>query len=109
MKNQKTQTQRILDSFVATIILIVAGTLVASGIAISKINTDYMESGVRAGKIVAERTAQQISVTTHDGLTISGETDPDKFIRSLAYLPPPVNTTYMIVTDLIDMIEKENP
>lgn len=107
MKNQRTQTQRILDCFVATIILVIAGTLVASGIAISKINTDYMETGVRAGKIVAERTAQQISVTTHDGLTISGKPDTEKFIRSLAYLPPPVNTTYMIVTDLIEMLEKQ--
>ncbi len=105
MKMQKSQAQRILDCFVTSVILIVAVTLVSSGIAISKINTDYMETGVRAGKIVAERKAQQISVTTHDGLTLTSEADPGMITDYLAYLPPPVNTTYFLIEDIISIIE----
>ncbi|MBP3443073.1 MAG: hypothetical protein J6L62_09755 [Clostridia bacterium] len=105
MKTKKNQTQRILDGFVTSVILIVAVTLVASGIAISKINTDYMETGVRAGKIVAERKAQQISITTHDGLTLTSETNPGMITDYLAYLPPPVNTTYILIEDIISLIE----
>lgn len=105
MKKQKTQTQRIIDCFVTLVILIVAATLISSGIAISKINTDYLESGIRAGKIVAERTAQQISVTTHEGITLSGETNPGKYVEFLAYLPPPVGTTYMLFENITDIIE----
>ena len=105
MKKQKTQMQRIIDCFVTSIIIIVAAILISSGIAISKINTDYLESGVRAGKIVAERKAQQISVTTHEGITLSGETNPEKYTKILAYLPPPVNTAYMLVENVTEIIE----
>lgn len=99
MKNEKTQTKRILDGFITSVILIFSITLITSGIAISKINTDYMETGIRAGKIVAEREAQQISVTTHDGLTLKGENNPETLKRIINFLPPPINTTYMMLEE----------
>ncbi len=74
--------------------------MVASGIAVSKINTDYLETGVQAGKIVAERQAQQISLTTHDGLTLTGESDPEFFKKILPFLPPPINTGYYIFEEI---------
>lgn len=104
MKNEKTQTKRILDGFITSVILIFSITLVTSGIAISKINTDYLETGVRAGKIVAERGAQQISVTTHDGLTLKRENNPEAFRRIINFLPPPINTTYMLLEEIEKMI-----
>lgn len=104
MKNEKTQTKRILDGFITSVILIFSITLITSGIAISKINTDYTETGMQAGKIVAERQAQQISVTTHDGLTLKGENNPEAFRKIINLLPPPINTTYMILEEIEKML-----
>ncbi len=103
---EKTQTMRILESFLTAVIVISAVTLVASGVAISKVNTDYMESGIRAAKIVAERESMQISVTTHKGLLLS----PQKALpidTILKFLPPPVNTTYFIAEELLELTEKD--
>ena len=104
MKQEKTQTQRILDVFVTSVILIVGITLVTSGIAVSKINTDYLESGVATGKIIAERDAQQISLTTHDGLKLTSEQNPETIKKVLTFLPPPINTTYMIAEEIKEII-----
>lgn len=108
MKKKKTQSKRILDTFVTSIILIFSATLVASGIAISKINTDYMETGIRAGKIVAERANRQISVTTHEGLQITGESDPEVIDKIMRFIPPPVNTTYIVFQEIKEMVRNSN-
>lgn len=106
MKNEKNQTQRILDGFITSVILIFGITLVTSGIAISKINTDFLETGVYAGKIVAEREAQQISVTTNDGLTLKGESHPETFRKIITFFPPPINTTYMMLEEAEKILTK---
>ena len=109
MKTEKTQTRKIIETYITVVVLITAMMLVLSGIAISKINTDYLETGVRAGKIVAEREAQQISVTTHDGLTLKRENNPEAFRRIINFLPPPINTTYMLLEEIEKMIaESQN-
>ena len=107
MKKEKNQTQRIIDSFITSIILIFSFTLVGCGVAVSKINTDYMETGVRAGKIVAERESQQISVTTHDGIELRTQTNYlDVVDKILTYLPPPVNTTYLVAKEISKISEQ---
>lgn len=107
MKYQKTQMQRIFSGFVTCVILILGATLVASGIAVSKINTDYLETGIEAGKIVAERKAQRISLTTHDGLTLTGESDPENLKKILPFLPSPLNTGYYIFEEIDKMLAEE--
>ena len=106
MLRYKTQTRRIVEAYITAVVLVTAVTLVMTGIAISKINTDYMQTGVRAGKIVAEGESEQISVTTHEGITITPKSDylavADKV---LTFLPPPVNTTYLIVREIIAYAE----
>ncbi len=107
MKAEKTQTRKLIEAYITAVVLITAVMLVLSGIAISKINTDYMETGVRAGKIVAERQSQQISLTTHEGIELKAQTDylpvADKI---LTYLPPPVNTTYLIAKEIVQMVNQ---
>ena len=106
MQKDKTQTRRIIETYFTLVVLVTAVTLVMSGIAISKINTDYMETGVRAGKIVAERENTQISVTTHEGIRLEPNNEylavADKV---LTFLPPPVNTTYLVVKEIIELVE----
>lgn len=106
MYKEKTQVRRIVNVYMTLVIIITAVTLVMSGIAISKINTDYMESGVRAGKIVAERESTQISVTTHEGILLTPKHDYLTVIdKVLTFLPPPVNTTYLMAKEIMELVE----
>ena len=107
MKSEKTQTRKIIETYITVVVLITAMMLVLSGIAVSKINTDYMETGVRAGKIVAERQSQQISLTTHEGIELKAKTDYLPVIdKIITCLPPPVNTTYLIAKEVVQMINQ---
>jgi hypothetical protein len=109
MKTAKTQTRKIIETYITVVVFITAMMLVLSGIAVSKINTDYMESGVRAGKIVAERQSQQISLTTHEGIELNTQTDYLPVIdKVLTFLPPPVNTTYLIAKEVYEMINRKS-
>lgn len=112
MYRSKSQTRRIIDTYVTVIILVISITLILSGIVISKINTDYLENGIRAGKIVAERENTQISIINHNGVKLEN----NNFLylnvidRTLPFLPPPVNTSYLLVQEIqkikIDKSEK---
>ena len=91
------------------IVLITAVMLVVCGVAIIKVNTDYMQTGVRAGKIVAERENMQISVTTHEGIKLTTRPDYiDMIDKVLTFLPPPVNTTYLITKELVGVGDSQN-
>ena len=103
MHKTKTQIQRISEIYITIVVLVTGIMLVVCGVAISKVNTDYMQTGVRAGKIVAERENMQISVTTHEGITLTAEKDClDIIDKVLTFLPPPVNTTYLTVKELFN-------
>lgn len=109
MQKDKPQARRIIDAYVTIVVLVTAFTLVMTGIAISKINTDYMQTGVRAGRIVAERESMQISITTHDGI----ELQPKKSYLEIAdkvltFLPPPVNTTYLIAKEIVELVNEKS-
>lgn len=104
MKSDKTQISKILDGFVTTVVILTAATLVASGIAISKINTEYMTTGIKAAKIVAEHENKEISVSLDDNIIITREKDFLAVDKILSLLPPPINTGYMIVREIKDSI-----
>lgn len=107
MKSEKTQTRKIIETYITVVVLITAMMLVLSGIAVSKINTDYMETGVRAGKIVAERQSQQISLTTHEGIELKAQTDYLSAIdKVITCLPPPFNTTYLIAKEITQLLNE---
>ncbi len=94
---------RIADTFVAVTVIILSLTLIASGISISKINSDYLESGIRSAKIVAERESIQILLTKNNSLLLSPEKNyADTADKILTFLPPPVNTVYLTVKEFMD-------
>lgn len=90
---------KILDSFVTTVILLTAATLVASGIAVSRMNTEYLETGVESAKIVAERDSRQIFLADSNSVTFAPERDFSLVQKVLSFLPPPVNTVYLAVKE----------
>ena len=100
MKKDKSQTMRILDGFVTATVIITSATLVASGVCISRINTEYLETGVRAAKIVAERENRQIFLTENESISLPSDKDFYRIAdRVLTFMPPPVNTIYLTVKE----------
>ena len=104
MKKERTQTMKIIDAFVTTVILITAATLVASGIAVSRMNTEYLETGVKSAKIVAERDSRQIFVTDSESITLAPQRDFSFIDKILSFLPPPINTVYLTVKEFREAV-----
>ncbi len=96
MKSYKTQFARITDAFIGVTAIITAVTLVASGIAVSKINTEYMATGIKTAKIVAERENEEIFFSLGEKKFSSPKNIRDD-IEIIGYLlPAPLNAVYYI-------------
>lgn len=96
MKSYRTQFARITDAFIGATAIITAATLVASGIAVSKINTEYMATGIKTAKIVAERENEEIFFSL-GGKKFSSPNNIKDDIKTIGYLlPAPLNTVYYI-------------
>ena len=107
MKKNKSQTMRILDGFVTAVVVVTSVTLVASGVCISRINTEYLETGVRAAKIVAERESRQIFLTENESIKLTPDKNYYKIAdKVLTFLPPPINTVYLTAKEIKREIEK---
>ena len=102
MKKEKSQTAKIIDGFVTAVVVITAATLISSGISISRINTEYLETGVRAAKIVAERDSRQIFLSDSEAVIFSADNKYDKVDKILTFLPPPVNTVYLTIKEFCE-------
>lgn len=96
MKSYKTQFARITDAFIGVTAVITAATLVASGIAVSKINTEYMATGIKTAKIVAERDNEEIFFSLGEK-KLSAPRNIKSDIKTIGYLlPAPLNAAYYI-------------
>lgn len=100
MKNEKSQTMKIIDGFVTTVVILTAATLVASGVSVSRMNTEYLETGVRSAKIVAEKDSRQIFVANDDSVLLTPQRDYSIIGKIMSFLPPPVNTAYLAVKEI---------
>lgn len=109
MKNYKTQFSRITDTFISVTAVITAAILIASGLAVTKINTEYMETGVKTAKIVAERENEEIFISMN-GKKFSTQKNMEKIFDTVLYfLPAPVNAliyigkeTQLLLKDIFD-------
>ena len=105
MKSYKTQYARISDAFIGVTAVITAVTLVASGIAVSKINTEYMATGVKTAKIVAERENEEIFFSLGKKKFSSPKRINDN-IKTIGYLlPAPLNAVYYIYEKVSERVK----
>lgn len=105
MKSYKTQFARISDAFIGVTAVITAVTLVASGIAVSKINTEYMATGVKTAKIVAERENEEIFFSLGEKKFSSPKRINDN-IKTIGYLlPAPLNAVYYIYEKVSERVK----
>ncbi|MBQ7549531.1 MAG: hypothetical protein IJT03_07490 [Clostridia bacterium] len=106
MQKYKSRYMRIAELFIAVTVVISSAMLVASGIAVARVNSEYMESGVRAAKIIAVRDSEQISVSLSDKLMYKSDGSGELADKILSILPPPVNTVYISVRELLRTFEE---
>lgn len=105
MKKYKTQFSRITDNFISVTAVITAATLVASGVAVSKINTEYMATGVKTAKIVAERENEEIFFSM-GGKKFSSRDSLKGGIETIGYLlPAPLNTLYYLYEKVSERVK----
>lgn len=107
MLRSNSQLIGIINGFITAAVIIISISLVASGIAISKVNSEYMETGVRAAKIIAERENEQISVSLNDAMMYEGSSKAEILEKVLELMPPPVNTGYYIYRELCSLAGAE--
>ncbi|MDD6276749.1 MAG: hypothetical protein PUB20_08010 [Clostridia bacterium] len=107
MLRSNSQLIGIINGFITAAVIIISISLVASGIAISKVNSEYMETGVRAAKIIAERENEQISVSLNDAMMYEGSSKSEILEKVLELMPPPVNTGYYIYRELYSLAGAE--
>lgn len=101
MKSYKSQTVRLTEKFITAVVIIVSVMLVSSGIAIAKVNTEYMSTGVRAAKIVAERDNEEIFVSMNDRkFRAADKILYDRVDSVLSFAPAPINTGYFIFKEI---------
>lgn len=106
MKRFKPQTRRIYEAFISLTVIIISVMLVASGLAVSKINTEYMESGVKAAKIIAQRENEEIFVSLN-GRKFAPPQDIDEYLKTAAmFLPAPLNVVYYFCDGISTLISK---
>lgn len=103
MKKEKSQTLRIIDGFVTATVIAISATLVASGVSISRINTEYLETGVRAAKIVAARESKEIFLSESDAISLSLTENGFDVGKVIQLLPPPINTVYLTIKEFENM------
>lgn len=100
MKSYKTQLERINEAFISVTVVIIAATLVASGIAVSKVNTEYMETGVKTAKIVAERENEEIFISLGGRKFSASKKLEEKFSNAARYLPAPLNGFVYLIEEI---------
>lgn len=104
MKKYKSQFMRITDVFVGLTVIITAATLVASGLAVTRINTEYMETGVRAVKLVAERENEEIFFSLNEKKFSAPEKLGQGLEKAVYLLPAPLNTVVYFIDKINELI-----
>lgn len=100
VKKIKTQARRITEAYIGATALITAAMLVMSGIAVTKVNTEYMSTGIKAAKIVAERENEEIFVSMN-GRKFAASKDIEESLKTaVGFLPAPLNAVHYFVGEI---------
>ena len=101
----KTQFSRITDTFIGVTAVILAAVLVVSGMAVTKINTEYMETGIKTAKIVAERENEEIFFSLNGRKFSPAQSMDEKLKTAALLLPAPLNAVIYLGEEIREMIK----
>ncbi len=106
MKDLRTESQKLLNTFITLCVLVVSFVLISMGIFAAKNNTAMIDSGITPAMIYARRENTQISVQIGEALY---KNEPQKEIplTKIAELAPaPINGIYIIYENICEITEK---
>ena len=101
----KTQFSRITDTFIGVTAVILAAVLVASGMAVTKINTEYMETGIKTAKVVAERENEEIFFSLNGRKFSPVQSMDEKLRTAVRLLPAPLNAVFYLGEEIGEMFK----
>ncbi len=102
MKDSRTETQKLVHSFVSSIVALTGLVLIALGIFAAKNNTAAIESGITPAMIYAARDNEQIAVRIDKTVYEPNKTDKIPVDTLLSLAPAPVGGLYLIYENLTE-------
>ena len=102
MKDSRTETQKLVHSFVSSIVALTGIVLIALGIFAAKNNTAAIESGITPAMIYAARDNEQIAVRIDKTVYEPNKTDKIPIDTLLSLAPAPVGGLYLIYENLTE-------
>lgn len=107
MKDHRTETGKLLSSFISSIVVVTGFILIALGIFAAKNNTAAIESGLTPAMIYAARENEEIAVRIDKTLYRPEKTSkiPNETLLKLA--PAPIGGLYLIYENLNEFFFEE--
>lgn len=104
MKDNRTETGKLIHSFISITIVLTSAILIAMGIFAAKNNTDALDSGLTPAMIYAARENEQISIQIDKTLYQSNKIRqlPIETIASLS--PAPLGGFYLVYKNIYSLI-----
>lgn len=103
MKDLRTQTQKLVSSYITFIVITVSVMLIAMGVFAAKNNTMAIESGIKPAMIYAAREDEQIAVTIDESVYTSEEIKNIPFETAASLVPAPFGNLYIIYKNILEM------
>ncbi len=106
MKDTRTESQKLLHTFISLTVIIVSFMLIGMGVFAAKNNTAMIDSGITPAMIYARRENTQISVQIGESLY---ENTPKKEIpltEIAEFAPAPINGIYIIYKNICEIAKR---
>ena len=109
MKDNKSEYQKIVHSFVCVTVMVSCVILIVMGVFATKNNTDALDAGIQPAMIYAVRDDEEISVKIDKSVYTAEKMKklPVETILSLA--PAPVGNIYLICKNAKSLIDSKFP
>ena len=103
MKDLRTQTQKLVSSYITFIVITVSVMLIAMGVFAAKNNMMAIESGIKPAMIYAAREDEQIAVTIDESVYTAEEIENIPFETAASLAPAPFGNLYIIYKNTLEM------
>lgn len=107
MKDSRTESVKILHSFVTFAVIIISVTLIAMGVFAAKNNTAMIDDGISPAMIYARRENRQISVRIGESLYENEEKKEIPLTEIGNFAPAPINGIYIIYRNASQLINEQ--
>lgn len=109
MKDNKSEYQKIVHSFVCVTVMVSCVILIVMGIFATKNNTDALDAGIQPAMIYATRDDEAISIKIDKSVYTADELKQLPVEKILSLAPAPVGNIYLICKNAKSLIDDKFP